>query len=405
MGDDMTMAPLRWLGLLLLLTVASGTAHAHSLGQTYLYLSLSESTLDARFEIAAADVNRALGATLPTTEKLTVEQVQPWAAALERYVRDHSSIRPEGRSVEMRFEGLSVRDTQTAQYVLVHFVIDGLAQPPQVVDIDYSVLFDEDPKQSGVLVVENDWKSHTFANEAGISLVFKPSSRTQQLDLTGSTLLSGLLGMVHLGAEHIIEGIDHVLFLIAILLPSVARREGGQWRFVPRFRTALWNVAKIVTVFTIAHSITLSLAALEILNVSSRVVESVIAASIVVAALDVFYPILGRRVALVVFAFGLFHGAGFAGIILDMDIHPDYTVWTLFGFNLGVEVGQLIIVCVIFPLLFIVRRNAYYLRYGMPAIASVLVAIASYWFIERALEVDLHAGEYANWVIDTMRRT
>ncbi|MFW2405971.1 MAG: HupE/UreJ family protein [Gammaproteobacteria bacterium] len=380
---------------ILLVMALTTIAFAHSLGQTYLYLGLSESRIDVRFEVGPQDLNLALGLDLPTDHTMTMADIEPHSRRIVDYLISKSAFAPNGEPRQIVFKEHTIRDTQTLQFVLSSFVIEELAAPPEYVDIEYAVLLDEDSDQTGLLVVENDWKSHTFENEAGVSLTFDQGSRAQRLDLAQSTILRGLNAMIGLGMQHILEGIDHVLFLIAILLPAVVRREGDRWAPVPRFRSALWHVAKIVTMFTIAHSITLSLAALGILNVPPRVVESVIAASIVVAALDVFFPILGKRIVLIIFLFGLFHGAGFASVILSMNIHPDYIVWTLLGFNVGVELGQLAIVLVAFPVLYLLRSNVLYLRYGMPAVASLLIVVAGYWFIERAFEVDLPAGYYA----------
>ena len=356
---------------------------------------MSEESIGVRFEVGPQDLNLALGIDLPTDHTMTLADIEPHADAIADYLLAESAFTVDGEPRDIVFVEHTIRDTQTLQFVLSQFVIDEIATPPEFIDVEYSVLLDEDPDQTGLLVIENDWKSHTFDNEAGVSLTFDPNNRAQRLDLTESTLLRGLNAMIGLGMQHIIEGIDHVLFLIAILLPAVVRREENRWAPVPRFRSSLWHVVKVVTAFTIAHSITLSLAALGLLNVPSRIVESVIAASIVIAALDVFFPVLGKRIVLVIFLFGLFHGAGFAGVILSMNIHPDYMVWTLLGFNVGVELGQLAIVFVVFPLLYFIRSNQAYLRYGMPATASILIVIASYWFIERAFGVDLPAGYYA----------
>ena len=371
-GVTMIRAPIRVLTLLLALGMTT-IAFAHSLGQTYLYLQMSEDSIGVRFEVGPQDLNLALGIDLPTDHTMTLADIEPHAEAIEGYLLSKSAFAVNGEPRDIVFVEHTIRNTQTLQFVLSQFVIDGLAAPPEHIDVEYEVLLDEDPDQTGLLVVENDWKSHTFDNEAGVSLTFDPGNRAQRLDLTESTILRGLNAMIGLGMQHIIEGIDHVLFLIAILLPAVVRREENGWAPVPRFRSSLWHVVKVVTAFTIAHSITLSLAALGLLNVPSRIVESVIAGSIVVAALDVFFPILGKRIVYVIFLFGLFHGAGFAGVILSMNIHPDYMVWTLLGFNVGVELGQLVIVFVVFPVLYLLRTNSAYLRYGMPATASILI--------------------------------
>ena len=133
--------------------------------------------------------------------------------------------------------------------------------------------------------------------------------------------------------------------------------------------------------------------------VQARLVESVIAASIIIVAAEIFYPLLRAKVGLVVFLFGLFHGAGFASVLLSMDIHSDYLFLTLLGFNVGVEFGQMGIVALAVPLLFLIRTQPIYLRFGMQFGGFALIAIGSYWFVERALGIDLPAGEYAKRVL------
>ena len=183
-----------------------------------------------------------------------------------------------------------------------------------------------------------------------------------------------------------------LLFIIALILPAVVRRnENRQWEPVEGFRAALIYVIKVITLFTIAHSVTLSLAALEVVQLPSRLVESIIALSIVAAAVDIVFPIFGKRIWIVVFVFGLFHGFGFASILSDLGIPGRYMALSLLGFNLGVEIGQVAIICAVFPLLFYVRNLRFYPRVVLRAGAAMLILVAMYWFIERAFDVDLPA--------------
>lgn len=386
---------LKLVFLALLLFCSPYLAYAHTLGQTYLYLGISDHEIDVRFEVTAADLNQALNLDLPTDGTLKPEDLQPHSAGIADYLSARVSIAPDGKPVTLKFVEHTLRDIQLAQYVLSHFIIEDREAPPEFIDFDYSVMFDADEKHTGILVIENNWRSNTFDNEAGIALVFEDDSRQQRLDMSADSLWTGFRAMIRLGFHHILEGLDHILFLIAIMLPAVVRREQGRWQFAENFSTASWHILKVVTIFTIAHSITLSLAALEILLIPPRLVESVIAASIAIAALDIFVPILRGHVGIIVFLFGLFHGAGFAGVLLDMNIHSDYMVLTLLGFNIGVELGQIAIVLVVFPILYLIRTSSLYLRFGMQAIAAGLMAIGLYWFTERAFNVDLPAGEYA----------
>ena len=146
---------------------------------------------------------------------------------------------------------------------------------------------------------------------------------------------------------------------------------------------------RIVTAFTLAHSITLTLATLGVVVLPSRAVEATIAASVVVAALNNVFPLFtGRRWA-VAFGFGLVHGFGFASVLADLGLPSDALALALVGFNLGVEAGQLAIVAVFLPLAYAVRRTVLY-RQGVRIAGSLLIALlAGVWFAERAFNLVL----------------
>lgn len=211
--------------------------------------------------------------------------------------------------------------------------------------------------------------------------------------MTTSGRLRGFLAVVGLGTEHIWEGIDHIMFLFALLLAAVLRREEGRWQVVERFTPALVNVVKIVTAFTVAHSVTLSLAALGLVRLPGRLVEVVIAASIAIAAADLLFPLFKGRVWVIVFGFGLFHGFGFAGALSEMGVLGEHLGLSLLAFNLGVELGQVAIVIVLFPLLFLARRWPIYRKVVLPVAAVSMILVASVWVIERAFDVDIPMGE------------
>ena len=193
------------------------------------------------------------------------------------------------------------------------------------------------------------------------------------------------------GVWHIWIGLDHILFLLSLLLPSVLVWQAAKqkWHAVDRFGEAFVDVLKVVTAFTIAHSITLSLAALGVVDLPSRWVESVIAASIVVAALNNLWPRVVGRLWMVAFGFGLVHGFGFASVLADLGLPQDALVIALVGFNIGVELGQLAIVIVFLPLAFALRRTALYRRWVMVGGSAVIALLAAVWFVERAFEVKL----------------
>jgi hypothetical protein len=150
---------------------------------------------------------------------------------------------------------------------------------------------------------------------------------------------------------------------------------------------AFWSIAKVVTAFTLAHSITLSVAAFGIVELPSRFVESAIAASVAVAAVNNIYPVITRRLWAVAFAFGLIHGFGFASVLSEFGLPADRELVALVSFNVGVEMGQLVIVAALLPILFLARRSIAYTRFVMPVGSLAISMIALIWFVERVTGV------------------
>ena len=180
------------------------------------------------------------------------------------------------------------------------------------------------------------------------------------------------------GVEHILIGPDHLLFLLGLLLL------GG----------SLWRLATIVTAFTLGHSVTLSLAALDLVRVAPALVEPAIALSIVVVGVDNLL-VRQRRVAepqsatfdlrpWLAVAFGLIHGFGFAAVLREVGLPPGALGWSLAAFNVGVELGQLAVVAVAVALLAAVRRYDVVLAERCVVVGSVgVIAAGVYWFAQR----------------------
>ena len=188
---------------------------------------------------------------------------------------------------------------------------------------------------------------------------------------TGTTqgALAVIGTFVPAGIHHILIGPDHILFLIGLLLL------GGGWQ----------ALLKIVTAFTIGHSVTLSLAALDIVTPPSTVIEPAIALSIVFVGADNLVRGGGRDVrALIALTFGLVHGFGFANVLREFGLPREALGWSLFSFNVGVEIGQLFIVLVVATSLALVRRRSEAVGMRLASAGSlVVVAAGTYWFVQR----------------------
>ena len=171
--------------------------------------------------------------------------------------------------------------------------------------------------------------------------------------------------------------------------PGSLERGRGRWQAVTTFHPAFFEVLRIVTAFTISHSITLSLAVLGFITLPSRLIESTIAASVVIAALNNLYPLIDKRLWIVAFLFGLVHGLGFANVVTDLALPKPALAVSLVSFNLGVEAGQLAIVAAFLPLAYLTRRSWLYPRLVVGAGSLGIAAVASVWLIERSLNVSI----------------
>jgi hydrogenase/urease accessory protein HupE len=197
---------------------------------------------------------------------------------------------------------------------------------------------------------------------------------------------SGFEGAFHLGVRHIAEGTDHLLFLLVLLLPAPLLVCGGLWDRCASVQRSLLQIVRIVTAFTLGHSLTLALAAFG-LQLPSRPVEVLIAVSILVSAIHAIRPLFpGREVVIAAF-FGLIHGLAFASALGDLGFSSWYRLVSLLGFNLGIEAMQLTVVAVTLPsLVLLSRTRAYALLRGGGACFAAIAALG--WIVERSFNTE-----------------
>ena len=322
-----------------------------------------------RLEIAlkGSDVDRVAGTKVfdPQSGLVDAARLAASTAAIAAYVTTHAVVRgADGTPCKASNAEIAPdQDGVTARLTWSCNEVEG--------DLIYrsTVLVDVDPSAKQVVLI---------GPEPNATQALLDASQTEvKISTPPPPLLHVILRYVDAGIEHIFLGYDHVAFLIAIVL--WARR--------------LWPVIKIVTAFTVAHSITLSLAALQIVVIPSSIVEPAIAASIVYVAIENFFSrnVDGRWRD--TFAFGLVHGFGFASALQEFGLPRGAVVPALAAFNIGVEVGQVAIVSLVIPLLIgvdwlIARTRA------MPqdrtaalvyAVSGIIACLGCYWFLERTL--------------------
>ncbi|MEM9385728.1 MAG: HupE/UreJ family protein [Pseudomonadota bacterium] len=373
------------LAFLLLGLTLAGASHGHALGQGYLFLNVGLDRLHGELQVTFDDLDKAFDLDANGDGKFNEEEAEARIGEILAYIEARVGIGTADRDYSIDWTGYEYRRYPEGKYVAYLYDVRDPGEVPDVLRLRYELLFDVDDRHRGFLVIPTNAKGKGIDTGEETTLAFAPDRKERTLDVTALSPWTSLVTFIRSGIWHIWIGIDHILFLLALILPAVlVRREPPAWAPVQDFGPALWNVVKIVSLFTLAHTITLSLAALDVVRLPSRFVESVIAASVVVAAINNLFPVLHKRMGLIVFGFGLFHGFGFASVLAEKIQNRSNIVIDLLGFNIGVEIGQVAIILVIFPVLFALRGTAAYLRFLFPAGSVAIGLLALGWLVERA---------------------
>jgi HupE/UreJ protein len=376
-----------------MLCFAAGLAGAHKASDSYLQIDAMPDRLDVRWDIALRDLDVALDLDSDADGKLTWGEVRAaWPRietyALQRLAIEGCALSSVGRSLERRNDGayavLRLRSSCTL---------------PAAPRISYGLFADVDPTHRGIVKVQRAGQEIALSVlEPDATMSAAAASAPGSTDASAASPAGasarpasarGRWEFLLEGIRHILTGYDHVLFLLCLLLPSVLRRTPAGWQPVERLSQAVWPVVGIVSAFTVAHSITLGLAALKLVSLTPAFIEPAIAATIVLAALDNVLPIFPVRRVVVTFFFGLIHGFGFAGVLAELNLPRADFAWALLQFNLGLEVGQLVIVAIATSALFGLRRWRGYPRWVIGAGSTLAIAIGVAWLIERIGNVSI----------------
>lgn len=358
----------------------SFSASAHKPSDSYLTLRVAGEAVSGQWDIALRDLDFALGLDANGDAQITWGEVRAKQNEIAAYALSRLSLAAAGQACPARVTEHLIDDHTDGAYAVMRFTALCPA-PVQTLQARYALFFDIDPQHKGLLRLE-------YAGQS-VTGIFSPDKAAQEFTLARPNKLRQFLDYGHEGVWHIWIGFDHILFLLALLLPAVVLRQNEKWQAVVAFKPAFWQVFKIVTAFTVAHSITLSLATLGVVSLPSRWVEAAIAASVVIAALNNVFPLLRERRWMMAFAFGLIHGFGFASVLRDLGLPQDALVLALVGFNLGVEAGQLVIVSAFLPVAYALRQSWFYQRLILLGGSFLIAVVASVWLVERAFDLKL----------------
>lgn len=365
------------------LVTLMGEASAHKPSDSYLSVSAvaGQTEVAIRWDISLRDLDYVLQLDRDNDGALTWGEVRQRSEDIARYASTHLALASSRQACPIANASPLMLDRHSDGTYAVLNLVARCATLSGDLQMTYSLLFDVDPSHRGLV----RWQAPGAA--ATQALLFGTESANQTLQFQEPDAWQTLKQYVVDGVWHIWIGYDHILFLLALLLPAVLVRCDGRWQGAGTFPDAVKEVLKVVTAFTLAHSITLSLAALEIVSLPSRLVESAIAASVIVAAVNNLRGSIESRRWVMAFGFGLIHGFGFASVLADLGLPKGALVLSLVGFNVGVELGQLAIVAVFLPFAFVLRNSAFY-RVGVLKFGSGLIALlACFWLVQRVFDL------------------
>jgi hypothetical protein len=339
-----------------LVAIAASPAYAHKPSDAHLGLAVAGDTVTGRLDIAVRDLDAALVIDADGDGSITWAEVTAAMPQIEHYVTSRIAIASGDRVCTLALGTAGIAELSDGAYVAIP-IDASCPEHPRSLAVTYRLLFDIDAQHRGLVHLD------------GQTVIVRDGNPVT-IEIGGETSLGSFVAE---GVWHIWIGFDHILFLVCLILPAVFRRDS--------LRSVAREVFEIVTAFTLAHSITLVVSAVGLVQLPTRIVETAIALSVVAAALNNLVRLIDARWA-VAFALGLLHGFGFSSVLIDLGLPSREMVGALLGFNLGVEIGQAAIVIALVPLLYAMRRTLAYrvVLWGGSAVAAVIAAV---WTFER----------------------
>lgn len=362
----------------ILLSLVCQLAAAHKPSDSYLALETRDAIVDVQWDIALRDLDFAIGLDADQDGAITWDELRARHADIAAYAVARLTVAGDGDACPMAVREHLVDEHTDGGYAVLRLRATCSA-PPAALRIGYRLFFDLDGQHKGLARI-----AHAGGTQGAI---FSADHREQVIQLASPGAWSQFRDYVRHGVWHIWIGFDHILFLLSLLLPAVLVRTTQTWAPASSFRVSGIEVLRVVTAFTVAHSITLTLAAFDTVTLPSRLVEAAIAASVVLAALNNVWPVIATQRWAMAFAFGLIHGFGFASVLADLGLPDGSRLAALLAFNVGVELGQLAIVVAFLPLAWWLRGRWVYRRLVFVAGSMAVAALAAAWFVERAFDV------------------
>jgi HupE / UreJ protein len=409
---------------LLMLTFWAKEVIAHPMPSTMVLLKIHEKHISGEIQLPLGELQSAIGMGVNDNSVRLVERL---GDSLRIYLLKH--IRPrtfDGKLWKVEMGEMKVNETKSelsGEYK--ELVVEFTMSPPQSYDLrnfyfDYDVILHQVASHKALIAIKQDWQqgiihedgmpSDSTMQQVGVIEwdIVNNKLNPFQISLQQGSVWKGFKSMVSLGIKHIAEGTDHLLFLLVLLLPIPLLVNQKKWGSIRSVRQSLIHILKVVTAFTIGHSITLLFGALGWIFLPSKPIEVLIGVSILVSAIHAIKPLFPAKETYIALGFGLIHGLAFAYTLQDLNLSTSKMALSILGFNIGIELMQLVVIIAVIPWLILLSRTSFYSKFRViGAILATIAAVA--WIIERLSEKSnfitesiTKATSYAVWILGVL---
>jgi hydrogenase/urease accessory protein HupE len=346
-----------WFPTLLLLILfnsfyfSSAFAHTNN-SEGFSNIEVKEKSLEYELKLDLEELGHAL-------EKETEQQELIDKKIVQQYVNEKLKLYADSEAINGTVVKTDIEMIEDRPFAVINLAYN-IEHKPEKLVVEYNMFLDDsDPSHANFASI----KMNGEQQEKILSF------ESREIEIGEVSFFQTTKQFIVLGLEHIFTGYDHILFVISLLIGA----------------KTIHHIFMLVTAFTIAHSITLALATFEIILLPSRFVESAIALSIVYIALINIFNKDSKHQPWLAFGFGLIHGFGFAGILSEMKLDPTQMATSLFSFNIGIEIGQLLIVSIAFPIILWIKKITIKpIKWVIPSTSVAILAFGLVWFIQRA---------------------
>ena len=400
---------------LFLLLFFANVLLAHPSPNTLIFLDIKSNGVAAELRLPVGELGMALNPNAPkTAEQLLGNYID----SLKLYLQTHvNPLSMEGQKWSVTVGEIALETVKNTQErgTLQDIIVKMWLTPPTGASsrqfiLNYDVVMHQVVTHNALVSIRQDWETGIVSkhpSEVGIIAVEPRNNQIFPLmiNLENKGLWGGFKSMIGLGMKHISEGIDHLLFLLVLLLPAPLFVSDTQWGQYGGLKYSLIKLIKIITAFTVGHSLTLLLGTLGVIPFSSKIIEIGIAFSILISAIHALKPIFYQKEIYIAAGFGLIHGLAFSDTLTPLHLDTTQMGLSILGFNIGVELMQLGIMALILPSFILLSQTKLYSPFRVfSAIVASIAAVA--WIFERVSDTPNFITEwmekgliYAPWGI------